>query len=172
MLELGSGCGVVGICFAKLLYRSDVLLTDLPEAMEILALNTAAAEKSLASDTILNQLPLDWECPLPSKVRDTRYDLVLVSDCTYNADSLPALVRTLSAIILQSPETLIVVSMKVRHSSEAVFFELMLDAGTVSIGHDVIAIHDDVRERQGQELEHVDIYTFCNGDTIPSSAKV
>ena len=171
MLELGSGCGIVGICLAKLLPRSDILLTDLAEAMELLALNIAAAEKSLASETTLNRLPLDWDCPLPSEVRDRRYDLVLVSDCTYNSDSLPALVRTLSAIILQSPETMIVVSMKVRHSSEAVFFRLMVDAGIVSFQHDVIVLPDDIREQQRQELEHVDIYTFFDRDNIPSSAK-
>ena len=168
VLELGSGCGIVGIAFAQLSNQCNMLLTDLPQAMEILGLNISAAIEGLGPNIRLDKLPLDWESQLPPQIKDTKYDLVLVSDCTYNSDSLPVLVQTLDGILLQSPGTLIIVSMKVRHSSEAVFFQLMSDAGLVSVEHAALTLPDDVRSQNGQELEHVDIYSFYRRNNIPS----
>ena len=42
-LELGSGCGIVGITLSHLLPSSTILLTDLPEASEILPRNLSSS---------------------------------------------------------------------------------------------------------------------------------
>lgn len=122
-VELGAGCGIVGIALAQMLPRCTVTLTDLPEVDEILSRNIQAAR--LAPGSALDFHVLDWdEKPIDDVFGET-LDLILVSDCTYNADSLPALVRVLAYLTNVSPHALVLVSLKRRHESEAVFFELM-----------------------------------------------
>ena len=135
-----------------------VTLTDLPEAMDILALNTAAAR--VADGSHVEYLPLDWDAELPASVAQTRFELVLVSDCTYNADSLPALVRTLGAVASRGKEVLVLVAMKVRHESEGVFFGLMASAGFVQAEHWSVGLPDGARAAQGRGEEVVEIYAF------------
>ena len=127
VLELGSGRGIVGIGLAQLYHNCDILATDLPEAMEILGWNIAQTRPALESR--FSKANLNWEDDLPISVAEEQYHLILVSDCTYNSDSIPTLVGTLRVLIKRSPRASIVVSMKVRHPSEAVFFGMMKDVG-------------------------------------------
>ncbi|KAI1489927.1 putative methyltransferase-domain-containing protein [Biscogniauxia mediterranea] len=101
--------------------QSTVLLTDLPEAEERARANMARADVVLTGvaltaggdpearpdalrATRLQYENLDWDegrrgrfGPLVSAAA-APWDLVVLSDCTYNVDSLPALVGTLSAL--------------------------------------------------------------------------
>lgn len=160
VLELGSGCGIVGLEVAQICCQCDVTLTDLPDTMEILSYNVS---KVMGSNPAVGNVitgVLDWDDANPKIVQGHRCDLVIVSDCTYNADSIPALVRTLAAVIDKWPAALIIVSMKVRHDSEAVFFDLMAAAGFVVAEHSAITMPDQQRADSGRELEVVDIYVF------------
>lgn len=160
VIELGSGCGIAGIALAQLA-PCHVLLTDLPEAMEILSLNISVAR--LAKGSELDKMPLDWEEAYPSSLHNMPFDIVLVSDCTYNPDSLPALVRTVSAITSVSPDILVVVAMKVRHASETVFFDLMAEAGFIEMERTRIDLPDLPQSLAEKTPEVVEIYTFRSG---------
>ena len=105
-------------------------------------------------------------------------DLILVSDCTYNPDTAPALVRTIRTLLLRSrlakPRPVhelnelgfrgvdVLVALKRRHVSEDVFFTLMSEAGFVVRGWDEVALSDACREREmrGKEGERVEIWGF------------
>ena len=160
ILELGSGCGIVGLEVAQICSQCHVMLTDLPDAMEILSYNVSKVTGSNPAVGNVVTAVLDWDDANPKIVYGHQYDLVVVSDCTYNADSIPALVRTLAAVIDKLPAALIVVSMKVRHDSEAVFFDLMAAAGLIIAEHSAITLPDQQRADSGQDLEVVDIYIF------------
>ncbi|KAJ5465129.1 uncharacterized protein N7458_000815 [Penicillium daleae] len=130
VVELGAGCGIVGIALATMLANCEVLLTDLPEVSEIVTRNiNEASPKSSAS---IKFQTLDWDEPTPNLTRGP-IDLILVSDCTYNADSLPALVSVLDRLVRGSPGAMVLVALKRRHESEAVFFDLMRGAGFTSL---------------------------------------
>ena len=159
ILELGSGCGIVGSQVANLCSASDVLSTDLPDAMDILNHNVERAT-FVSSRGKLATAVLDWDEPLPDRVGKQRFDLVIVSDCTYNPDSIPALVKTLSAVAENSLDALIVVSLKVRHDSEAIFFDLMACSDFVEAEHTAIPLPDRHRSETGQDLEAVEVYVY------------
>lgn len=126
ILELGAGCGIVGIALASWFPNCVIQLTDQAEAQDILSRNLNQA--TLARSSSLQAWALDWndESPAPYSERDLA--LVVVSDCTYNSDSCPDLVKTLTRISLTSPEVKILVATKRRHDSEKIFFDLMQDA--------------------------------------------
>lgn len=130
VLELGSGCGVVGIALAELLPQCSVFLTDLPEVEEIITHNIAAARPAPSSKVEFQTL--DWDEPVSDDVFPDPLDLILISDCTYNADSLPALVSVLDQLVHRSPKAIVLVALKRRHESEAIFFDLMKSAGLCS----------------------------------------
>jgi hypothetical protein len=122
-IELGCGCGTVGIALAQSIPDCDVLLTDLPEVDSLVAANIARLNPAINSKVSFH--PLDWEAPLPKDVHSRNHDVIIVSECTYNTDTLQPLVDTLKALVTRSPKAVIVVSTKTRHDSEAVFFDLM-----------------------------------------------
>ncbi|EED15209.1 conserved hypothetical protein [Talaromyces stipitatus ATCC 10500] len=127
VIELGSGCGVVGIALAQILSNCSVTLTDLAEVDDIMTRNLQLS----APGSSTRFKVLDWEEELDADILQEPIDLVLVSDCTYNADSLPALVKTLDRLVQSSPEAVVLVSLKRRHESEAVFFDLMRQSALV-----------------------------------------
>lgn len=129
-VELGAGCGIVGIALAAMRPNCDVLLTDLSEVEEIVTLNLKEASPRPSSHVHFQTL--DWDKPLPN-LGSRAIDLILVSDCTYNVDSLPTLVSVLDQLVRTSPETLVLVALKRRHESEAVFFDLMRTAAFTSV---------------------------------------
>jgi predicted nicotinamide N-methyase len=87
ILELGAGCGIVGIAIAQVLTETDVTLTDLPEAQEIIERNISRAH--FAKESTLAFQVLDWDAELPRNLStsSSRLDLVVAADCTYNSDS-------------------------------------------------------------------------------------
>ncbi|KAJ5788327.1 hypothetical protein N7457_003317 [Penicillium paradoxum] len=152
VVELGAGCGIVGIALAQMLPNCSVLLTDLPEVEEIITRNINAAQPATMST--LHYQNLDWDDP-PENLCPRPIDLILVSDCTYNSDSLPALVAALDQLVRRSPEAIILVALKRRHDSETVFFDLMRSAGFT-------AVRDSIHiPSQYEEVDEIEFYCYC-----------
>lgn len=131
-IELGCGCGSVGISVAQSIPDCDVLLTDLPEVTELVEANIERMNPAMASRVRFH--PLDWEQPLPDILQERKNDLIIVSECTYNTDTLQPLVNTLRNLVARSPKAVVVVSTKTRHDSEAAFFDLIRTAGLIEDG--------------------------------------
>lgn len=176
ILELGCGVGVLGIGLARILAMVEgsstthILMTDLPGAEERTRANMARQTGGPDQRPIqLDFEPLDWEegqnGVFGEKVRSRAWDLVVLSDCTYNTDTLLPLVKTLSALCRhsagQSPgagrcvETQVLVATKPRHSSERNFFDMMA-ANTWSI-REQTAVPLPVLDGQDQSVE---VYLF------------
>ncbi|CAD6441633.1 48c010b0-de8a-43df-aca0-5dd7c0698a46 [Sclerotinia trifoliorum] len=159
ILELGAGCGIVGITLAKLFYDriSKILLTDLPEASEILEKNistmTPKSDSSLRCSC--SHQVLDWSMPLPEDVRGETWELVVVADCTYNPDVVPDLVQTLTRVRDGNSGMLILLAMKVRHDSEMVFFELMEKEEFVVVERCKVPL-----KMVGEEGQEIEIFVF------------
>ncbi|KAI1439771.1 putative methyltransferase-domain-containing protein [Annulohypoxylon stygium] len=189
VLELGSGVGILGITLAliiekavaaqgRTLSEATVLLTDLAEAEERALSNISRAEavlsssRAMPSSVTLKYENLDWDegrhgqfGPLASS---RPWDLMILSDCTYNVDSLPALVGTLSALHVantkhpgnQEPtKTSVILATKPRHSSEQALFGLLkADEWRYSV------LKSIPLPKLGEEDEVVDIYLLEKGD--------
>lgn len=129
VLELGCGCGTVGISLAQAVPDCDVLLTDLHEVRDLTEANIERMNAAIASKVAF--FPLDWTQELPEKLQTRANDLIVVSECTYNTDTLQPLVSTLVSLIMRSPKAIIIVSTKTRHASEAIFFDMMKKANFI-----------------------------------------
>lgn len=132
VLELGCGCGTVGLSLAQTIPDCSVWLTDLPEVAELVTANMNRAVPSISSNIRFE--PLDWCQPLPASLQSRKNDLIIVSECTYNTDTLEALVGVLVQLLVRSPKAVIIVATKTRHDSEASFFTLMKNAGIIEEG--------------------------------------
>lgn len=119
VVELGAGCGIAGIALAQMMPNCAVHLTDLAEAQDMLTKNVDIAQPATGSS--LHQGLLRWGSELPLEMLDHGIELVLISDCTYNADSCSDLVQTLSLFANHCPSVKILVAMKRRHDAEALF---------------------------------------------------
>src|ERR1700712_2982062 len=166
ILELGCGCGLVGLSLAQLMPNCKVLLTDLPEAQTIARRNISAMMPAPKSSAIFNCL--QWEDKqLKEPFLSTRFDIIIVSDCTYNPDSSPALVSTLVTIATSSPGAVVLIAMKVRHESEECFFSLMKDAGFSMQKHTLVPL-PSVAEYGQQEFVEIHPFYYGNGGRSPS----
>ncbi|KAF7586804.1 hypothetical protein BBP40_008322 [Aspergillus hancockii] len=160
-IELGSGCGIVGLALAEILPQCSVLLTDLPEVEEIVTQNIAVAKPTPSSS--LEYRDVDWDEALPEDLCNGSIDLILVSDCTYNADSLPALVSVLGRLVQTSPDAIILVALKRRHESETVFFDLMQSAR-------LSVLHHDSKQLPSQHDQSDQIELYCYGNKTRHAA--
>jgi hypothetical protein len=155
ILEIGCGVGVLGIGITTLLQSASgdtaagvhVLMTDLPDAEACASANIsrhATSDRSTTGRTVdLQYENLDWDDAKLGKfgpmVRSRPWNLVALSDCTYNVDSLPALVQTLSEAHAASAchpdrpegawETQVLLATKPRHPSEVAFLDLLSSNG-------------------------------------------
>ncbi|KAI1348990.1 putative methyltransferase-domain-containing protein [Xylaria sp. FL0043] len=190
VLELGSGVGILGITIAAILpkaaiaqghslKKARVLLTDLEEAEERARSNIARAEAALSIDSIdsasvaIEYENLDWDEGREGRfgplVAAMPWDLVALSDCTYNVDSLPALVGTLSALHTAKEshhgarnagpvKSSVLLATKPRHSSEEALFGLLADQNWE---HRVIK--EISLPKIGEEDEVVQVYLLQKG---------
>ena len=96
VLELGSGCGIVGLVAAACEARH-VMLTDLPEVCSHLRTNLAANQQSVRCEVGV----LEWgnqEAAAALQLANGPFELVLVAECTYSAPLWPHLLRTLQEL--------------------------------------------------------------------------
>ncbi|KAK2779013.1 hypothetical protein FQN53_001562 [Emmonsiellopsis sp. PD_33] len=162
VLELGAGCGIVGIAMAQIVPRCSVLLTDLEEVRDIISRNLTCA--TLAESSTARFQVLDWEDEeLAEDITSHGYDLITVSDCTYNSDSLPTLVRMLGMLVGVSPMTVVLVALKRRHESEEVFFKFMGSAGFEIDSHNIAWLPSVDSEEGSVEIE---LYAFRKVDPM------
>ncbi|KAI0382432.1 putative methyltransferase-domain-containing protein [Hypomontagnella monticulosa] len=188
IIELGSGVGILGLTLAHIVERAaavqgqtlseaTILLTDLAEAEERARSNISRAETAISRisagscKVTLQYEDLDWDegrhgrfGPLASA---RPWDLVVLSDCTYNVDSLPALVGTLSALhaansrhtdVEKDAKTSVILATKPRHSSEQALFGLLeADKWRYTV------IKSIPLPKLGEEDEVVDIYLLEKG---------
>ncbi|KAI9693831.1 MAG: hypothetical protein M1822_003102 [Bathelium mastoideum] len=154
VLELGCGCGIVGIAMAQTIPDCSVTLTDTPEVEEIVKQNISSMNPAMSSTVQFE--PLDWEADISPKILERTLDMIVVADCTYNPDTAPDLVRTIAALLSRSPRAIVVVSMKPRHPSEAVFFELASAANLIQASHSSVALPDSDTP--------IDIYVYHSQD--------
>lgn len=176
VLELGCGVGILGLAVASALaesarLKSLVLLTDLPDARERALANISRRSMLYPGRTTCPTEfeSLDWEegrqgtfGPL---VRSRSWPLVVLSDCTYNVDMLPALVGTLSAlheantarqdVVASSQATWVLLATKPRHSSEEALHGLMAHQGWSVLEKAVLPL-----PVISQETEAVELYVF------------
>lgn len=145
-----------------------ILLTDLPDAEElttgnILQYNEAQYAASFGS-VPLEFESLDWEDGkngmFGPRAYATAWDLIIISDCTYNVDMLSALVDTLSALYkttvgLGKTGPNVMLATKPRHSSEKALFDLM-----TASGWNILESASQLLPSLGLEDESVEIYLF------------
>ncbi|KAF2034654.1 hypothetical protein EK21DRAFT_97297 [Setomelanomma holmii] len=158
VLELGTGCGMVGIVIAKTVPGANVLLTDLAEAEEIVQKNIKQAELAKGATATFQELDWDEELPPVLRLKSSVLDLIVAADCTYNSDSSPALVNTFRRLAQASPKVRVAIAMKMRHSSEEVFFSLMTEAGFQEVTKLDFPLPGDVEA--GEEVVHLHVYQY------------
>lgn len=158
VIELGGGTGLAGLQLASTPVKGQVLITDLPSALDILHRNVSTLQHD--NRTSIEASSLDWTEELPSKIAQRRFGLILVSDCTYNTDSIPSLVKTINDLMDQSPQASTVIATKVRHGSESMFRRMLAECNIAEVEHLTFALPDLQREFYGQEPEVVDVYTY------------
>lgn len=156
VIELGCGCGVVGIALSQTIPDCDVLLTDLPEVDELVARNIEAASPAMSSH--IEFAALDWEAPLPSTVQSRNFDIIVAAECIYNTDSIPPLVKTLSALVQRSPKAVVVISTKFRHDSERLFHDLAAKAGLIESSSAKLPLPGEPGHGYGDFSTHVDLH--------------
>lgn len=157
VLELGAGCGIVGIALAHYFTNCMVQLTDLVEAQDLLSKNMN--EATPAANSSLRFQILDWNVDYGGPRLERDVDLVIISDCIYNSDTCPDLVRTVCQVSLVSPQCRILVAVKRRHDSEDVFFDLMRDSQMQILEKDTIVLPHETSDLEVQRPE-VELYLY------------
>jgi predicted nicotinamide N-methyase len=161
VLELGAGCGIVGVALAQFFPNCVVQLTDLVEAQDLLLKNLDLATPATGSS--LRRRILEWHDEAGEKTSlEGEVNLVVVSDCIYNADSCPDLVRILSRVSSASPAVKILVGAKRRHDSEDIFFDLMRDAQMQVLEQSTIDLPYEISDLDVQAPE-VELYLYGLG---------
>ncbi|KAK1248478.1 hypothetical protein MKX08_006698 [Trichoderma sp. CBMAI-0020] len=194
VLELGCGVGILGGGLSAVIprmrpppsRRCTILMTDLEEAESRTRSNMSRllqARKSKPSSSPPVKLlyeNLDWEQgrkgEFDFETQNHRWDLVMLSDCTYNVDMLPALVETLSALHTSnmahaaasssSPgeassgeqslsTTKVFLATKPRHASEEALFDLLSQEGWTELHRQTLPL-----PVLGAETQSVELYLY------------
>ncbi|KAI9739619.1 MAG: hypothetical protein M1834_006337 [Cirrosporium novae-zelandiae] len=164
IIELGTGCGLVGILLAQLISHCDVAITD--QDNELAQINIKYATPAKSSTVTFETLR--WEEELPASLVGKRFDLVIISDCTYNTDSFPALVGTISRLAEQEPDIKVIIATKVRNEEEKIFFPMMKKAGFKKGGltHEIPIPGIYVGKGQSPSKRQIDVHSFIKAKRI------
>ena len=115
VLELGAGCGLVGIAAAKL-GANEVVMTDLNYALPLMRENVEQNKLSDSHQKILCQ-ECDWFNPptlnelfksLSDDKSEIYPDVIIVADCVWLSPLVAPLLRTLKAYTSNSSTSVII----------------------------------------------------------------
>ncbi|KAG4939189.1 hypothetical protein AAZX31_16G114900 [Glycine max] len=128
IVELGSGCGLVG-CIATLL-GSEVIVTDLPDRLRLLRKNIETNMKHVSLRGSVTATELTWgEDPDPELI-DPKPDFVIGSDVVYSEGAVVDLLETLMQ--LSGPNTTIFLAGELRNDAILEYFlEAAMDNFTI-----------------------------------------
>ncbi|EFQ34666.1 hypothetical protein CGRA01v4_14118 [Colletotrichum graminicola] len=179
VLELGCGVGILGNGLAQIMTREDpegkssILMTDLPEAEQRARANMARLATAGTASIRPEYENLDWDDGRKGELGPLAgaraWDLIAMSDCTYNVDVLPSLINTWTAVHVHNisrssrpgggsdgpVRTHVYVAWKKRHPDENEFWHLVDDAGWVLLEEDVVEL-----PVLGGETESIFSYLF------------
>lgn len=178
ILELGCGVGVLGVGLSALLSlgrdeqvlsKCHLLMTDVPDAEERALANISLFQESQTKEDraipTIQYENLDWEEGRAGRFSDSvmsrPWDLVTLSDCTYNIDTIPALVETLSQLHslaargegLERKPLKVFLATKPRHSDEQAVFGILGERGWGVEEKAVVELHG-----VPDETEEVEFY--------------
>lgn len=117
VVELGSGCGLVG-CVAALLGAARVILTDLPDRLRLLQKNVR--ENARANAEVME---FTWGDEPDCGLVEPQPDFVVASDVVYNEDVVPDLLHSLRALC--APHSTVFLAGELRNDA---VLECFLDA--------------------------------------------
>ncbi|KAG6009720.1 hypothetical protein E4U21_001468 [Claviceps maximensis] len=176
VLELGCGVGILGlgVCAVYPKGTSDctILMTDCHDAERSARSNMGRLHQQRSGSNLgyaqVMYENLDWENGrrgrFGTRVQERRWDLIMLSDCTYNADSIPALVGTLSSVHNLNKDfypdggsftTKVFLATKPRHDDELVLFDMMAAEDWTIADKLVLSL-----PVLGREMERVEMYLF------------
>lgn len=140
VLELGAGTGIVAIVLGILqgllgssVTSGKIITTDLPSALPLLQSNISSSQSLYHPGNTPKSVALDWDDPdISTQVASfvSGIDVIVMSDVTYNTASFPALVGTLSRLIMFSLSVapakppLIILGYKERDVAERTLWEM------------------------------------------------
>ena len=156
-IELGAGVGLAGLTLAHLVPGANIMLTDVPEVEQLLERSIAANDMDPKT---VHFGVLDWEQPITPQFKQHVFDLILISECTYNEDSIPALVGVISNLADFSPQATILVATKQRHKNERIFYHLMEQARFVITHETHVLSPRNYTPHDFDDADRVNVYTF------------
>ncbi|EPY50789.1 methyltransferase [Schizosaccharomyces cryophilus OY26] len=121
VLELGAGCGILGISVASKYPNASICMTDLEEALGVLEPNIAK-NKHLLHNNISTDVFL-WSSQITPSLQK-KWDYILMSDVMYNESSFSALETALKCLMCK--QTKLFISYKKRHENEKAFMDHLL----------------------------------------------
>ena len=113
VLELGSGCGLVGLAVARL-GAASVVLSDTPAATGVLELLRENAQLNAGEGCPVSVLALDWA---EGTGDDPLFDLVLGSDVLYHLGHAQLLAHIIAARLTRNVEALALLMCPLRTSA-------------------------------------------------------
>ncbi len=126
-VELGAGCGLVGLSWATLTQKP-VVLTDLPSSLERLRANLSHNE---AAKAVARVEALRWgDCDTAERLAGIECVLVLAADCLlpYSESAMRALAATIVALLRGNRESVALVAYEER-CSVAPFMDCVGEGG-------------------------------------------
>ncbi|KAG0705597.1 putative methyltransferase-domain-containing protein [Suillus ampliporus] len=165
ILELGAGTGIVAIVLGILRGLLDspgksgkIVTTDLPSALPLLQSNITSNQSLYHPENTPEGTVLDWDEPeIPTQVQSfvSGIDVIVMADVTYNTASFPALIGTLSRLIMFSMSVtpakppLIILGYKERDAAERTLWDMA----------EKIGIHfEEVAQVSGAEGSPVEVW--------------
>ena len=121
VLEIGAGCGMLGLIIAAVTDASQVILTDIgddlvgPEGL----LTIGSAQATCQRQVVAREL--DWNACSGATV--TPHDVLVASDVIYDPMLYSSLLDTLLTLTAANPQSITQIAYQVRNADEQIFFE-------------------------------------------------
>jgi len=118
ILELGAGCGLLGIVLASM--GCSVVLTDVNQALPLIIENSALNQSMLNSKPKV--MPLDWEnrTQIRAVEEQGQFDVIVATDVVFNTHLVPPLINCLK--MLSNPSSFIWICLQERSTDALQLF--------------------------------------------------